>query len=201
MGKIIIKGEELILSKHAKILSATVRPASEKNPFGQIEPGAIVRIASRIRHGGRTGSPSESSNNASTESGNSQAFDAIENTYLYEFSVYQGVESTAEQVSTDLTRLHVHDHQGCIALDTPEDREVEFSLLLMIANAPEWLRDDTFAHPSRPAYCAPDGRLIQFEALAIAATGRRGEYRRIGFAWINDRRFFVGTRDVEVYLV
>lgn len=82
MGKIVMKGEELKLSKHAKILSATVRPVSEKNPFGQVEPGATVRIASRIRHGGRTGSPSESSDNESTESGNSQAFVAIENTYL-----------------------------------------------------------------------------------------------------------------------
>jgi hypothetical protein len=45
-----------------------------------------------------------------------------------------------------------------------------------------------------------DHQPIRHEALAVVATGRKGEYRRIGFAEIHDRSFFVGTPEVEVEL-
>jgi hypothetical protein len=71
----------------------------------------------------------------------------------------------------------------------------------MTVNTPEWLQDESLAHPGRPSFPSNCRRLIQFEALTITSTGRKNEYRRIGFADIHDRYFFVDTKDVKVDLV
>jgi hypothetical protein len=209
IGEIMLEGEEnLRLTKYGKFLSASVTATNAANPWGQIEPGATLRIASRVRHGAHTSSQLECFSKTPSLlecSSNGSVIEDLEDSatrgesYSYKFAIPEEKlssteESTAQSETGDT-------HQGCIRLDSPEEWDVGFSLLLMTVNTPEWLQDESLAHPSRFACTCECGLELQYNALAIASTGNPNEYRRIGYAEIHDRSFFVGTSDIEINLV
>ncbi len=137
-----------------------------------------------------------------------------ENECRYEFSVHPEDRSFVRQsishwlkITGDPPRIHLGQgfenitHDGCVILDSAEDLEVEFSLLLISVDARGWIEDEDFDIPDEHALSSNDQLAVAFEALAVVATGGVNEYRRIGFADIHDRRFFAGTQDIEINLI
>ena len=157
-------GENLKLTKYGKILSASVTATTAVNPWGQIEPGATLRIASRVRHGAHTGSQLDCSSKAPSlleRSSNGSVIEDLEDSvirgdsYSYEFAIpKENLSSTEESTAHSETG---NTNQGCIRLDPPEEWDVGFSLLLMTVNTPEWLQDEILAHSSRPSYTCECG--------------------------------------------
>jgi hypothetical protein len=184
------KEKNLLLTPYAKIVSATAAVVNVDNPCGQVQPAAKVRISSRVRYSARTSSLSKTSSNESTTSVSEEP-EPSKYAYVYEFNTHNAKN----------TRNKYCDHQGCIFFDSPEDKDVEFSLLLMTVNTPEWLQHDNLEHHNRVAYVSRDKKSIHYEAWAIAPTWNGCEYRHVGFADIHDRTFFLAVGDGEVYLV
>lgn len=118
----------------------------------------------------------------------------------YEFSVPQDKQTDPSRFYLD-QELENITHDGCVIMDTAEDLGVEFSLLLISTGNLTWNQDENFDNPDRFGWSSRDSLSIAFGALAVAATGRLNEYRRIGYADIHDRRFFAGTQDIEVSIV
>jgi hypothetical protein len=235
VGKIKMRTDPL-MTEYAVITSVTVQAINSTNPCGQVEPGATISLASRIRHGARTGLRSRDRNEEKREGegkregeekGEREAtlvsyhlfpegvpLNEEDRELRYEFSAHPEDPSIHREsighyikISGDPPRCDVArgferiTHDGCIILDTAADIDVEFSLLLISVDTPGWIEDEDFDLPDEHAWCSGDEIAIAFGALAVTATGRPNEYRRIGYADIHDRRFFAGTRDVEISLI